>query len=245
MDPSGGTEAVVVKGDKYRSHILGEGEKNTKWKFGAPPSYDVVNKLFEEERSKEWPKGSLEEKVQNLVKTFEMELFHKTCPDDYKTVNTQKFRLIVNGGRPMSLEEVAKVGGYNAFLQTSLANRLHAYDPSTETAESSHHAFGTAFPRGFVLEILQVFSGPPVVAFKFRHWGYMEGPFKGHAPTGERVDLYGVGIVEVDESMRVEKLEFIYDAGELLAGLLKGPLKDSESDTSANSSLHCPFLKGM
>jgi len=39
-------------GDKYRSFIYGEGEKNTQWVFGAPPRYDVVNKLFEEGRTK-------------------------------------------------------------------------------------------------------------------------------------------------------------------------------------------------
>jgi hypothetical protein len=38
--------------DKYRSYLHGEGEKNTKWRFGAPPNYDVVNKLFEEGRTK-------------------------------------------------------------------------------------------------------------------------------------------------------------------------------------------------
>ncbi|KAJ4951045.1 hypothetical protein NE237_027877 [Protea cynaroides] len=237
MDPSSDTEALVEVGDKYRSHIYGEGEKNTKWKFDAAPNYDVVNKLFEEERSKEWPKGSLEETVQNLVKTFEMELFHKACLEDIKTINR---------GKPMSMEELEKVGGYNVFLQSSLPDRLRAYDPSTETSESSHHTFASAFPRGFALETLEVYSGPPKIAFKFRHWGYMEGPFKGHAPTGEKVELYGVGIAEVDESMRMVKLEFIYDAGELLAGLLKGPiLKEFESDTSSSSSLNCPFLKGM
>jgi hypothetical protein len=39
-------------GDKYRSFIHGEGEKNTVWRLGTPPNYDVVNKLFEEERTK-------------------------------------------------------------------------------------------------------------------------------------------------------------------------------------------------
>ncbi|XP_042494270.1 pathogen-related protein-like [Macadamia integrifolia] len=248
QDPPGhdGNEAVGVKGDKYRFHIYGEGEKNTTWRFGAPPNYDVVNKLFEEDRSKEWPSGSIEEKVQNLVKTFEMELFHKACLDDYKTINSQKFTLSINGGRSMSVEEVGKIGGYNALLQTSLADRLHAYNPYTETPESSDELFRTTFPRGFALEILQVYSGPPVIAYKFRHWGYMEGPFKGHSPTGKKVELYGVSIVEVDDSMRIEKLDFFYDAGELLADLLKGPILEGfEYDTSPNSSLGCPFLKGM
>lgn len=40
------------KVDKYRSFLHGEGERNTKWRFGAPPNYDDVNKLFEEGRTK-------------------------------------------------------------------------------------------------------------------------------------------------------------------------------------------------
>lgn len=39
-------------GDTYRTFLHGDAEKNTKWRFGAPPNYDVVNKLFEEGRTK-------------------------------------------------------------------------------------------------------------------------------------------------------------------------------------------------
>ena len=39
------------EGDKYRSHLYGEGEKETQWRFGAPPKYDAVNKLFEQGRT--------------------------------------------------------------------------------------------------------------------------------------------------------------------------------------------------
>lgn len=38
-----------------------------------------------------WPKGSLEEIVQNLVKTWEMELSHKTKVGDFKTIDHEKF----------------------------------------------------------------------------------------------------------------------------------------------------------
>ena len=38
--------------DPYRSHLVGEGEENTLWRHGAPPSYDLVNKLFETTRTK-------------------------------------------------------------------------------------------------------------------------------------------------------------------------------------------------
>lgn len=42
---------MAVEGDKYRSYLVGEGEKDTHWRHGAPPTYDLVNKLFEEGRT--------------------------------------------------------------------------------------------------------------------------------------------------------------------------------------------------
>lgn len=44
-----------------------------------------------------WPKGSLEEVVENLVKTWEMELSHKTKVTDFKTIDQDKFCISVNG----------------------------------------------------------------------------------------------------------------------------------------------------
>ncbi|KAJ8618866.1 hypothetical protein MRB53_015052 [Persea americana] len=234
-----------VVGDKYRSHIHGEGEKNTKWRFGAPPNYDVVNKLFEEGRTKVWPKGSLEERVQTIVKTWEMEIFHKTCVDDFKTLNPEKFTVSLNGGTTHGLQDLVKLGGYNVLLQTSLPESLRAYNPAVETAESSHKAFTATFPRGFALEIFEVYSGPPNIVYKFRHWAFMEGPFKGHAPTGEMVEFYGIGIFKLDESMKVEKVEFFYDHGQLIGRLLKGPLLDDASQSSGTSAIGCPFMNSQ
>jgi hypothetical protein len=119
--------AAEFMGDKYRSFLYDEGEKSTEWRHGGPPAYDDVNKLFEEGRTKvcgwiygwpsiflllsdfpplivarnlqEWPKGSLEEIVQNAVKSWEMELSHKTRLKDFKTINPDKFKLFVNGNK--------------------------------------------------------------------------------------------------------------------------------------------------
>ncbi|XP_034228460.1 pathogen-related protein-like isoform X1 [Prunus dulcis] len=231
----------VEGGDKYRSYLSGEGEKNTKWKFGAPPSYDIVNKLFEEGRTKIWPPGSLEHEVQNLVKTWEMELFHKANLDDFKTLDPNKYTFSLNGRKGITLEEIGKLGGgYNPLLQTSLPENLRGYNPDKETAESSHKAFTTTFPRGFALEVLQVYSGPPEIVYKFRHWGYMEGPFQGHAPTGELVEVYGMSIFTVDEHNKIVKVEFFYDPGQLLGGLLKGEKLGTSSQETASS---CPVLR--
>jgi hypothetical protein len=50
----------------------------------------------------EWPKGSLEETVQNAIKTWEMELSHKIRFSEFKSINRGKFTLSVNGRKPFS-----------------------------------------------------------------------------------------------------------------------------------------------
>ncbi|GMP46515.1 hypothetical protein CsSME_00014635 [Camellia sinensis var. sinensis] len=237
---------AAQQGDKYRASLNGEGEKNTKWRFGAPPNYDVVNKLFEEGRTKIWPQGSLEEKVQNLLKSWEMEIFHKKSFDDFKTMDPKKYTFSLNGRKPTTLEEIVQKfgGGYNPLLQTSLPEEFQFYNIAEETAESSHQAFTTTFPRGFAIEVLQVYLGPPVIVFKFRHWGFMEGPFKGYAPTGEKIELYGMAIFELNEESKIVKVELFYDRGELLGGLMKGG-HGGASDSSTNEMLSsCPIMKG-
>ncbi|XVF37116.1 hypothetical protein REPUB_Repub19eG0117800 [Reevesia pubescens] len=88
-------------------------------------------------------------------------------------------------------------GGYNLQLQTFLPEEFRCYDPDKKTTESSHKAFITTFSRGFALEVVKVYTGPPEILYQFQHWGYNEGPFKGHAPTGELIEFYGMAIMEV------------------------------------------------
>ena len=45
----------------------------------------------------EWSEGSLEEKVQRLLKTWEMEMVHKVRPEDQKSVNHKKYAMSNNG----------------------------------------------------------------------------------------------------------------------------------------------------
>ncbi|CAM0913522.1 unnamed protein product [Alopecurus aequalis] len=234
-DSSGG-------GDRYRSHLAGEGEKTTVWRHGAAPTFDVVNRLFEAGRTQEWPKGSLEETVENAIKTWEMELSHKARIQDFKSVSPGRFSLSVNGGRPLTGEETLAVGSYNALLASPLLPGAGAYDAAAETFQSSHDLFRSAFPRGFAWEVVKVYSGPPVIAFKFRHWGHMEGPYKGHAATGDKVEFYGVAVLKVDEQLRAEAVEVFYDPGELLGGLLKGAKEEAATLSGAQPPQACPFL---
>ncbi|KAK3198638.1 hypothetical protein Dsin_022053 [Dipteronia sinensis] len=123
------------------------------------------------------------------------------------------------------------------YHQTSLPEDFKYYKAEEETFTSSHEAFRSAFPRGFAWAVLSVYSGPPVIAYKFRHWGFFEGPFKGHAPTGEMVEFYGFGTLKVDESLR-EDVQIYYDPAELFGGLFKGaPI----AETSHQTHHACPF----
>lgn len=104
----------------------------------------------------------------------------------------------MTGREGLSAEETVRVGTYNALLKNSLPKEFNIYRAEEETYESSHEAFRTAFPRGFAWEVLEVYSGPPLISYKFRHWGLFEGPYKGLAPTGELVEFSGLGTLKVN-----------------------------------------------
>lgn len=104
---------------------------------------------------------------------------------------------LVAGREGLSGEETLELGSYNALLKNSLPKEFQYYKADEETFESSHDVFRSAFPRGFAWEVLNVYSGPPEIAFKYRHWGFFEGPYKGHAPTGERVQFVGLATLKV------------------------------------------------
>ena len=52
----------------------------TKWRLGHAPDYTKVDNQFMAERKRFHKPGSLEETVENLVKTWEMEASHKLDP---------------------------------------------------------------------------------------------------------------------------------------------------------------------
>ncbi|CAK9324355.1 unnamed protein product [Citrullus colocynthis] len=220
--------------DKFRSSLHLE-HPSVQWRYGKPPTYESANKLFEEGRTKEWPKGSLEETVQNVVKSWQMEMNNKARLQDFDTINHDKFKFFVNGREGLSGEEVVRIGSFNAVLKNSLPEEFHYFKVEEETHESAHNDFKTCFPRGFAWEVIQVYSPPPLIAYKFRHWGFFEGPYKNYPPTGELVQFYGMGTLKVDESMKVEEVHIYYDPTELFGSLLKGKKNIASSELSKKS----------
>ncbi len=61
--------------------------------------------------------GSLEKAVEDLVKTWEMEVTHKEDGEAWTTISTSHFRLIPQGGKSeFDLERVNLMGNYNVLL---------------------------------------------------------------------------------------------------------------------------------
>ena len=93
---------------------------------------------------------------------------------------------------------MVRIGTFNALLKSALPEELHHFKAHEETFESAHNDFKTCFPRGFAWEVIEVYSPPPLITYKFRHWGYFEGPYKAHSPTTELVQLFGMGTLKVN-----------------------------------------------
>lgn len=173
------------------------------WREGKP-DYRKADLLYFQGKSKNHEPGSLKMAVENLVKKWEMEMTHLPHSKDWTTVELNEYCVQVNGGREISAEEAVRVGTYNWVMENAPKN---LYDAQSHTFESSHRTFRGAFIDGFTWELLEVFSGPPKVAFTWRHWGIFNGEYNGRKGQDEMIELYGFAIATVSDSMKIKKVE--------------------------------------
>lgn len=148
------------------------------------------------------------------MKNWEIEASFKSRVSDWRTVDPEKYTFSVNGGPPQPAEHMLKVGTYNAIIT---ANEF--YDPQHSDFEKSHKTFKRMMPT-FAWEVLEVYSGPPVVSFKWRHWGVMKEDYVGVNKQGEKItikahggpiEIMGVTTATVDDKVRIQKLETWFD----------------------------------
>jgi hypothetical protein len=119
---------------------------------------------------------------------------------------------------------VVESGTYKLLI----GNTQH-YKAAEENFETSTNLFHTAFPEGFLWEVLEVFSAPPTIAFKWRHWGHFQGTYKDYAPTGETIEVIGMSIARVTDDLKILSLEHYYDNTKFLEKLTaSGPQETAE-----------------
>ncbi len=198
-----------------RSKVIA-GETSVEWRSGVP-DYSYTNQFLEKQRKHNHAEGSLNAIAHNLVKTFEMEATHKTNTQQWISVVSDKFRMSTNGGHEYTAQQIVEAGTYNLFL-----GETEHYRPSEETFDSSYDLFHTAFPEGFLWELIEVVSPPPNVVFKWRHWGTFKGNFKNFAPTGETIEIVGLSVARVTEDLKLESVEHFFDNSAFLNKLTAG-----------------------
>ena len=190
---------------------------DVEWRYQAPPDYSRSKENLKSESRCNHLEGTLEAIVQNLVRAFEMEASFKSNPQEWLSVVSDKFRVSTNGGQEYTAAELGIAGTYNSFMGDS-----QHYKASEEDFESSAKIFHNTFPQGFPWELLEVFSGPPNVTFKWRHWGHFQGEYQGFAPTGETVEIIGMSIARVTDDLKIVSLEHYFDNTVFLDKLTAG-----------------------
>ncbi|KAK5110878.1 hypothetical protein LTR85_000716 [Meristemomyces frigidus] len=189
-------------------------DTGVKWRYGKAPDYSKTRKVWEEGKKMNHAAGSLPQLVENLVKNWEVEASFKPRLQDWRTVDHEKYSFAINGGPPQSGEHMLKVGTYNAIIAPN-----EYYSPENSDFASSHKTFKRMMPT-FAWEVMEVYSGPPQVAFKWRHWGVMENDYVGFNDKGEKVvakahggpiEIFGVTVARVDDKVRLQDVDTWFD----------------------------------
>ncbi|NUU25176.1 MAG: SnoaL-like polyketide cyclase [Streptomycetaceae bacterium] len=219
MTTSESTEAAEAAGTPLwlqgREAVMAAADPGD-WRAEAP-DYHLSHTVMPAQRTHVFEAGSLEAVVESIVQVFEMEVSHKKDPATWVSMVTEKFRTNVNGGPWATAADIAAIGSYNILIGDSVFYRSGAEDFA-----SSHEVFHTAFPNGFYWEVLEVLSPPPVVTFKWRHWGSFDGTYHGHEPTGETIEMFGVSVAKVSDDLRLLDVEHYYDPNTFLGKLTGG-----------------------
>ncbi len=196
---------------------------SVQWRSGTP-DYTKADLFYFRGKTRNHPAGSLEMIVENLVKKWEMEITHFIKPSDCTTLQANEFKIKVNSGKDLAADDYLSEGSYNPLLK-DVSKAL--YNSDTHTFESSQDLFRNAFVKGFGWELLQVFSGPPKVAFTWRHWGEFTGEYKGRKGDGSVIEMYGFSVATVNDDLKLTRMEVYYKPEGLLK-CLEGQMSPSE-----------------
>ena len=114
------------------------------------------------------------------------------------------------------------------------------WDSANTSWEQSHDKFHDAF-AAFPWEVLEVYSGPPKVAFTWRHWGTFTGKYEGNQGEGQLVEMFGFGTAVVNDKLQLCDVEIFYNPEEFI-GVLRGDKKVEDVNADWNSGgSNCPF----
>ncbi|KAK4140970.1 uncharacterized protein C8A04DRAFT_31517 [Dichotomopilus funicola] len=190
------------------------GDIDVKWRHGRTPDYSKTRQIYSETKRASHQAGSLPDLVEKLVKNWEIEASYKVDLADWRTIDRNSYTFAVNGGPSQTAEHMLAVGTYNAIVEGN-----EFYCPARSSFDASHKTFKRMMPT-FAWEVLEVYAGPPKVAFRWRHWGVMKEDYSGINNKGEKVtvkahggpiDIEGVAVAEVNDKLQLRSVEVFFD----------------------------------
>ncbi|KAL4929918.1 uncharacterized protein BDV17DRAFT_260382 [Aspergillus undulatus] len=219
------------------------------WRHGKPPDYTKTRAYYERTKQKTHEATSLPDLVSNLVKNWEVEASFKTSLSDWRTIAPETYTFSLNGGEAQPGEHMLEVGTYNALLTPN-----KYYDPGQNDFAESHKAFKRMMPT-FAWEVKEVYSGPPVVAFRWRHWGVMANDYVGRNEDGETIrikahggpiEIEGIVIAKVNDKLQLEKIDVWFDPMDMFRQIAReeGKVRTGDVVDTAGAGA-CPVLGGI
>lgn len=214
----------IAWGENIRDY---DPQPDTKWRFGKP-NYARVNAAYFKHRAKNHKDGTLESVVSKIVKNWEVESHHISDVNQWKTMDVKNFTIAVNGGPACNAQLMADEGPYNLLM-----GEMPKYSAKANTFDSSNSIWGKTFPDGFAFEVLEVLAGPPTVTFKWRHFGEFTGEYVdkdgvAHKGTGEMINLIGLCIAKVSESLQITSLDVYYNPEDLVTPLVAKSMSEGD-----------------
>ncbi|MDV6277054.1 SnoaL-like polyketide cyclase [Rhodococcus erythropolis] len=191
-----------------RSDVIAA-EDPSVWRAGAPDYSLTVDRLAQE-RQVNFPEGSLEDSVTNLVRVFEMEATYKADARTWISIDPDVFTMRTNGGPAVTAHDVTTQGAYNLFL-----GDRPDYRGSKHTFDSSEAVFHQAFPEGFLWELMTLTVALPIATLQWRHWGRMSGTFGDVEGDGGMFEMFGTSVVTLNDDLKIVSSEHYFDAGSM------------------------------
>ncbi|KAJ6504613.1 hypothetical protein C8R47DRAFT_1245528 [Mycena vitilis] len=215
---------------------------SAKWRHQKVPDYSRTRVDYQRTKKMSHEPGSLISIVENLVKNWEIEASYKMDLKDWRTIDQNNYTFAVNGGPPTPAEHMLKVGTYNAIISPNAY-----YSPEHSDFATSHVTFKSMMPT-FAWEVLEVYSGPPQVAFRWRHWGEMKNDYDGLNEKGEQVtikahgkvlEIEGVTVAIVNDKLQLQKVETWFDPLEMFRQM--GPVGEGLKSGPSATAGKCPM----
>ncbi len=186
-----------------------------KWRNDRVPEYDVVNAKYLLQKTQKHSPDSLEKVVENLIKTWESEILHKLVPEQIGTIDMKQFSVATNNKTAYNVGEFMEKGSYCCLLEGMKHPVMEMnFDEGTEYFEEK-------FKTGFAWEVIKVFSGPPKVAFSWRHWAHLDTKSlqEEEDGKGKLLEVFGFVKANTTEDGKLQDVEVFFDQEKFLADL--------------------------